>query len=444
MSCVVAIVGRPNVGKSTLFNRLARSRDALVDNQPGVTRDRLYAAVHWEGRALTLVDTGGFEDVDDSALLSQVREQVSRAIQEADRVIFMADGVQGPLPGDLDMAARLRASGKPFYVAVNKIDGPEHEDRCLDFYSLGVDKVHPVSAAHGYGLRALMEEVTGDLPEAAHQPEGEGRIRIAVVGRPNAGKSSLINRVLGSERLLVSESPGTTRDSVDTPFTLGGREYLLIDTAGIRRKGRVRDKLDRFSMIKALRSLDRCHVAVVLLDAAAGVAEQDARICGYALERGRALVLGLNKWDLVRKDPEAKRRLTDQIERQLQFAAFAPRINLSAQTGERVLRLFDRVDVLYEQFCRRIGTGALNRWLQDQVARKPPPRPGRGSLKLFYVTQTGTAPPTFVLFANRPEAVHFSYQRFLVNRIREHFGLTQTPIKLIFRKREGVRSTSGS
>jgi GTP-binding protein len=289
-----------------------------------------------------------------------------------------------------------------------------------------------------------MEEVTKDLPEAAFQTKGEARIRIAVVGRPNAGKSSLINRVLGSERLLVSELPGTTRDAVDTPFALGGREYLLIDTAGIRRKGRVREKLDRFSMIKALRSLDRCHVAVVLLDAAAGIAEQDARICGYALERGRALLLGINKWDLVKRDSEAKRRLTDQIERQLQFVSFAPRIDLSARTGERVLKLFDKVDVLYEQFCRRIGTGSLNRWLQDQVARKPPPRPGRGSLKLFYVTQTSTAPPTFVLFANRPEAVHFSYHRFLVNRIRENFGLTLTPIRLILRKKQGIRSTSGS
>jgi GTP-binding protein len=280
-----------------------------------------------------------------------------------------------------------------------------------------------------------MMDVVSELPQLDSEKEDTGRIRVAVLGKPNVGKSSLINRILGFERLLVSELPGTTRDSVDTLFIWQGKEYLLIDTAGIRRKGRVKEKIEKFSMIKALRSLDRCHVAVILMDAAAEIADQDVRICGYAFERGRGLVLGVNKWDLIKKDPERKRLLDEALDRQLKFVSFTPRINLSALTGERVRKLFEKIDLVYGHYARRISTGALNRALIDMIHRKPPPIIGKGRLKFYYATQTDIMPPTFVVFTNRPEKVHFSYKRFMINQLKERFDLNFTPIRLIFRKK---------
>jgi len=435
MSSIVAIVGRPNVGKSTLFNRLSRSRSALVDDQPGVTRDRLYAIVRWAGTTLTIVDTGGFEDSGREVLLDQVREQVVKAVDEADRIIFMVDGRQGIMPGDEDMADVIRRSQKKFFLAVNKIDGPEHDHLALDFYKLGVDKTHPISAAHGYGLKAFMEEVIRDVPDVDARDDSSGRVRVAVLGRPNVGKSSLINRVLGSDRLLVSELPGTTRDSVDISFSWQGKDYLLIDTAGIRKKGRVKEKIEKFSMIKALRSLDRCHVAVILLDASAGIADQDARICGYAFERARGLILAVNKWDLVKKDPEKRKRLNEAFERHFKFVSFAPRLDISALTGERVRVLFGRISQVYDQYCRRVGTGSVNRALKEMIQRRPPPDAGARRLRLLYATQISVRPPTFVVFVNKPEIVHFSYKRFVINQFRERLDLTHTPIRLIFKKK---------
>ena len=423
------------MGKSTLFNRLSKSRDALVDDEPGITRDRLYAHILWEDTPLTIIDTGGFDDSDHEPLIKQVRKQVLKAIEEADIIIFMVDGRQGIMQGDEDIADLLRRSQKKVCLVVNKIDGPEHDHLVNDFFGLGMEDAYPVSAAHGYGVKALIENVVHGLPKDELEKEDSGSIRVAILGRPNVGKSSLINRILGFERLLVSEIPGTTRDSVDTLFSWRGKEYLLIDTAGIRRKGRVKEKIEKFSMIKALRSIERCHVAVILLDAAAGIAEQDARICGYAFERGRGIILALNKWDLVKKDTEKKRLLDGALERQLQFVSFAPRINLSALTGERVKKLFEKIDLLYDQFCKRLSTGAVNKALEDMTRRNPPPRIGRGNLKFYYGTQTRIRPPTFVVFANRPDKIHFSYKRFMVNQLREIFGLTHTPIRLIFRKR---------
>lgn len=435
MTPIVAIVGRPNVGKSTLFNRLSRSRNALVDDQPGITRDRLHAFIRWGGTPLTIIDTGGFADSDHEPLVIQVKEQVAKAIDEADRIILMVDGPQGIMPGDEDVNDLLRRSQKKVFLAVNKIDGPEHDHLAHDFYRLGVAKVYPVSAAHGYGLKALMGDVVEELPKLEPEMEDEGRIRVAVLGRPNVGKSSLINRILGFDRLVVSERPGTTRDSVDTLFSWRGSKYLLIDTAGIRRKARVKEKIEKFSMIKALRSLERCHIAVILLDAAAGIADQDARICGYAFERTRGIVLAVNKWDLVKKDREKKRLVEKALERQLKFVSFAPRINLSALTGERVKKLFEKIDLLYGQFCQRISTAAVNKALEDMMLKRPPPKIGRGRLKFFYATQTAIRPPTFVVFVNRPEMVHFSYRRFMINQLRDRFDLNHTPLKLIFRKR---------
>ncbi|MBW1944869.1 MAG: ribosome biogenesis GTPase Der, partial [Deltaproteobacteria bacterium] len=411
MGPIVAIVGRPNVGKSTLFNRLSKSRNALVDDQPGITRDRLYASVRWEDSVFTIIDTGGFDEQEREPLLDKVREQVGKAIQEADRIIFMVDGPHGILPADEEIARILRHADKEVFLAVNKIDGLEHDHLVSEFYKLGLDNAYPLSAAHGHGLKSLMEEVTREIGDAAEEMEDDSRVRVAILGRPNVGKSSLINRILGSDRLLVSDMPGTTRDAVDTPYTWKGKDYLLIDTAGIRRKARVKDKVDKFSMIKAIKSLDRCHVAVILLDASTGVAEQDARICGYALERGRAVLLAVNKWDLLKGDRDLRLQLENSLDRSLHFLSFAPRINLSALTGERVRKLFDKIEMLYSQFSTTVGTGALNRAVKEMLQRRPPPAGGRGRLKLFYATQINIEPPTFVVFVNRPDLVHFSYRR---------------------------------
>ena len=432
---LIAIVGRPNVGKSTLFNRITRSRDALVDDQPGVTRDRLYASVRWGESAFTLVDTGGFDVSEHELLLEQVRAQVLKAVEEADRIVFMVSGRDGLMPADEALADLLRRSGKTVFLAVNKVDGPEHENLTADFYALGFHKVLSLSAAHGYGVRALMDEIAGDLPLQGAQERETGEIRVAILGRPNAGKSSLINRILGFERLVVSELPGTTRDAIDTLCTLQGRPFRFIDTAGLRRKARVKEKIEKFSMIKALRSLERCHIAVVVLDAAEGVAEQDARICGYAFERGRGLILAVNKWDLLKKDAEKRKDLEKAFDRQLHFVSFAPRLKLSALTGAGVHKLPGTIVDLYGQFSSRVATGALNKAIQDIVDAKPPPRVGNASLKVLYATQAETKPPTFVVFVNRPDVVHFSYHRFLVNRLKENLGLQKTPIKVVFKKR---------
>ena len=434
-TAVIAIVGRPNVGKSTLFNRISRSRYALVDDQPGVTRDRLYASVRWGDTAFTLIDTGGFDESEGEQLLERVRAQVLKAVEEADSIVFMVSGRDGLVPGDEDLADLLRRSGKPVFLAVNKVDGPEHENLVVDFYRLGLEKVHAVSAAHGYGVRALMDEIAGHLPQHQAPEQASDPIRVAILGRPNAGKSSLINSILGFERLVVSELPGTTRDSIDTLCTLNHQPFLFIDTAGLRRKARVKERIEKFSMIKALRSLDRCHVAVVVLDAAEGIAEQDARICGYAFERGRGIILGMNKWDLVKKDPGKRKPLEDAIDRQLHFVAFAPRLKLSALTGAGVRKLPGMIADLYMQFSSRVATGALNKAIQDIVETKPPPGAGNASLKVFYATQAETKPPTFVVFVNRPDIVHFSYHRFLVNRLKENLGLQETPIRVIFKKK---------
>ncbi|MFC1884226.1 ribosome biogenesis GTPase Der [Thermodesulfobacteriota bacterium] len=435
MNPTVAIVGRPNVGKSTLFNRLSRSRDALVDDIPGITRDRLYASINHDGVAFTLVDTGGFEDIGQDPLLEKVRHQVSTAVNESDAIIFMVDGRQGVMPGDEEIIDLLRRSRKTIFLAVNKIDGPEHDSLTLEFFRFGIDKVYPISASHGYGVRALFDDIVKELPRTDSIWEDSGRIRVAVLGKPNVGKSSLINRILGLDRLLVSDIPGTTRDSVDMPFSYQGKDYLLIDTAGIRRKARVKDKIDKFSMIKAIGTLRRCHVAVILIGADEGVSDQDARIFGYAEERGRAIVTVVNKWDLIKGEPRKRDDLERGIDRRLQFVSYAPRVNLSALTGERVVKLFSKIDLVFEQFSRRIPTPSVNKALGTMIEKHPPPRIGRGRLKFFYATQPRTKPPTFVVFVNRPDMVHFSYERFIINQLREQFRLEASPIKLIFKKR---------
>ncbi|MBN2033705.1 MAG: ribosome biogenesis GTPase Der [Deltaproteobacteria bacterium] len=435
-TAVIAIVGRPNVGKSTLFNRITRSRYALVDDQPGVTRDRLHASVSWGDKAFIMIDTGGFDEADEEQLLKQVRAQVFKAVDEADRIVFVVSGRDGLLPGDEELADYLRRSGKTVFLAVNKIDGPEHENLATDFYRLGLEKVHAVSAAHGYGLRALMDEIVATIPPIETADQKDDSIRVAILGRPNVGKSSLINKILGFERMVVSDLPGTTRDAIDTLCILNDQSFLFIDTAGLRRKARVKEKIEKFSMIKALKSLDRCHIAVVTLDATAGVAEQDARICGYAFERGKGIILALNKWDLVKKDAQKIKHLEEEIDRQLHFVSFAPKLRLSAITGAGVPKLPLIIVDLYKQFSFRVATGSLNKAVRDIVESHPPPRVKNSSFKVFYATQAETKPPTFVVFANRPDLVHFSYQRFLINRLKENLGLQKTPIRVVFKKRQ--------
>ena len=436
MNTLIAIVGRPNVGKSTLFNRFTRSRAALVDDQPGITRDRLYASGEWEGKGFTLVDTGGFDDSEEEPLLQGVRDQVVKAIEEADRILFMVDGRDGLMPLDEKIADVLRRSRKEVFLGVNKADGAEHQHLTADFYGLGFDRVYPVSAAHGYGLSALLDAMTEDLEEEPTKEEAPDDLtKVAIVGRPNVGKSSLVNRIVGSERLLVSELPGTTRDSVDIHFALKGTNYVFIDTAGIRRKGRVKEKIEKFSVIKALQSLDRCHVAVVLIDASEGVTDQDAHICGYAFERGRGVILAVNKWDLVKKDPEKKKRLADTMDRQMSFLSFAPQVYLSALTGEKVKTLFEKINLLHGQLFRRIDTNIVNKALADMVQKNPPPKMGPGRLRFFYATQTDVMPPGFALFVNRPDLVHFTYERYLLNQFREKLDLTEIPIRIRFKKR---------
>jgi len=434
MKPIVAIVGRPNVGKSTFFNRVTRSRAALVDDSPGATRDRNYAQADWDGTGFTVVDTGGFFEDKTDPMAEQVRFQLQKAIDDAHVIVHMLDGRAGISPFDKDLLNLLRTTEKPVFYVVNKIDGPEQESLLYEFHSLGVDTLHPVSAAHGYGMSDLLDDLLGSFPKT-EEPSPPDRIKVAVVGRPNVGKSSLINRILGQQRLLVGAEPGTTRDAVDTVCTVSGTEYLLVDTAGIRRKGRVQGKIEKVSVVRALGSLKRCDVALVVMDAAEGVTDQDAAIAGYALEHGCGCILLLNKWDLVPPEPKTAKRMIDQARSAAKFIHFAPILTISAQTGLHIPKIFQLIDTVYDQYSRRIGTGRINRILEQAVERTPPALHKGQPVKIFYATQLGAKPPTFVCFTNRPQGIHFSYQRYLVNQIRNETGLTQTPIRLYFRKR---------
>ena len=435
---IVAIVGRPNVGKSTLFNRLCRDRRALVDDTPGITRDRLIAQVTWYGRSFCLVDTGGIEEgVGQTPIRMQVQQHAQMAVEEADLVLFLADGKEGLHSGDTAVVDLLRRSGKPVLYAVNKIDGVEQEAAVYEFYQLGVESLFPISAAHGYGVRDLMDALVEKLPAEATGEETAKGIRVAIIGRPNVGKSSLLNRVLGSERVLVSDLPGTTRDAIDVSLTLPDKEYLLIDTPGIRRRSKTREKIEKFSVLKALRSIDRCQVAVLLLDGYEGISSQDVRIAGYIHERGRGAVVVINKWDLVQKDEKKVKQIADGVRESLKFMPYAPQLRISALTGRGVSRLLPTLDSVFSQYCTRVQTPALNNALAEAISRHEPPMHGRSRTKILYGTQAATQPPTFIFFVSKPEAIHFSYERYLTNQIRKAFSLDLTPLRLIFRGREG-------
>ncbi|MCP4371123.1 MAG: ribosome biogenesis GTPase Der, partial [Deltaproteobacteria bacterium] len=414
MKPVVAIIGRPNVGKSTFFNRVTRTRDAIVDNYPGVTRDRHYKDASWNLVNFTLIDTGGFIEGDDFD--SEIRHQIHQAIEDADVIILMLDGKGGISPFDKDMVSILRGSTKPVFYAVNKIDGIEKEVNLYDFYSLGLDKIYPISAEHRYGINDFLDDLVLTFPESipdASEDENKDIIKLAVVGRPNVGKSSLINRILGEQRHLVSEVPGTTRDAVDSLYTVNEKSYLLIDTAGIRRKGKVSKKIEKFSIIKALKSLDRCDVALVVMDTSEGITDQDINIAGYAFERGCGCVLLLNKWDMVEKDTHTVKKYFEELRMQAKFLSFAPALTISALTGQRVKKVFKLAGEVYKQYSTHIGTGRLNKIMEKAVEKNEPSLHRGQRIKFYYSTQIASKPPTFVSFVNYPNAVHFSYKRYL-------------------------------
>jgi len=436
MKPIVAIVGRPNVGKSTLFNRICGERRSLVDDLPGVTRDRLYNEAVWNGKAFIVVDTGGFEPASREPLLALVRGQTELAIEEADSILFLMDARDGLTPSDRETAALLRRTSKPVFYVVNKVDGERHEALTLAFYELGVERIYAISARYGRGVPELLDQITAGFPEGIAVPEGQRDvIRVAVVGRPNVGKSCLVNRLLGKERSLVSPIPGTTRDSVDSELRWHGKRFSLVDTAGIRRKSRTRLPLDRYCAIKALKSIERCDVAVLLVDATEGVTDQDASIGGYIVERGRGCVILLNKWDLIPKDDRTLGQYLERIRHGLPHLDFAPVLSVSAHTGLRVRRLLELVERVQGSCHRRVPTPALNRRFGEWVSRNPPPMHRGRRVRLYYMTQPQVAPPTFVAFSNSPEAIPDAYRRYLVRMIREEFDFVGATIRLEVRER---------
>ncbi|MEJ2134280.1 MAG: ribosome biogenesis GTPase Der [Desulfofustis sp.] len=445
-TAIVALVGRPNVGKSTLFNRITRSRKAIVDPTPGVTRDRQYERVAWKDHFFMLVDTGGIDDNPTDAMVEDIRTQAMAAIAEAGIIFFLMDGKEGLMPADHEVIRLLRRVDKKIFFVVNKIDGPEQEEELLiPFYELGVDQLWSVSAEHSYGFATLMEGLCEALPDDSSGEElPDNTIRLAFLGRPNVGKSSMINRIVGEQRMVVSEISGTTRDSVDTLLSHKDRNYLLIDTAGIRRKGKTREKLEKFSILKALAALGRCDIAVVLLDAGEGITEQDAKVIGYTQDQGRGLILLVNKWDLVAEDKKRQQQIMEEIARAVPFVGFAPLITVSALTGYGFKRLFPAVGSVYRQFTATFPTSALNRLLADATENHSPPIYKNKRLKLYYTSQISTAPPTFVIMTNSYKGVHFSYKRYLVNRYRDGLDLDRVPIRLLFKDKKEQRSRRSS
>ena len=433
---VVAIVGRPNVGKSTLFNRILGQRKAIVEDFPGVTRDRNYAEVTRFSTPFTLIDTGGFEPASSDRMLEQMREQSQLAIEEADVILFLCDAREGLTPSDYEVAEMLRRVDKPVLYVVNKVDGPKQEDEAAEFYALGIERFYAVSAEHGHGISELTLAVQDLLPERDAQEAAESEVRLAVIGRPNVGKSSIVNRMLGYERVVANPTAGTTRDSIDTPFTYNKQRYLLIDTAGIRRRGRVSQKLEKYSIVHALKGMDRAHVVMLVIDAAAGITDQDMTIAGYAYDKGRAMVLVVNKWDAIEKNNQTVKEFTEEIRYKFKFLSFAPIMFVSALTGQRVARIMETVEEVANQFNRKISTAELNRVLQAaEQAHQPSMYHGK-RIKLFYITQTAVRPPSFTIFVNKAEGLHFSYRRYLANKIREPFGFIGCPIRISYRDRE--------
>lgn len=433
---IVAIVGRPNVGKSTLFNALAGEMISIVKDTPGVTRDRIYVDVNWLSYSFTMVDTGGIEPESRDIILSQMREQAQIAIDTADVIIFMTDVRQGLQDADSKVADMLRRSHKPVILVVNKVDNfDKYMADVYEFYNLGIGEPYPISAASRLGLGDMLDEVVKHFPEDKDTSEEDDRPRIAIVGKPNVGKSSIINKLLGENRVIVSDIAGTTRDAIDTPVVKNGREYVFIDTAGLRRKSKIKEELERYSIIRTVSAVERADVVVLVIDAREGVTEQDAKIAGIAHERGKGMIVAVNKWDSIEKNDKTIYEFTNKIKEILSFIPYAEYLFISAKTGQRLNKLFDVIDVVIENHSLRVATGVLNEIFMEAIAMQQPPSDKGKRLKLFYITQVSVKPPTFVIFVNDKELMHFSYTRYIENKVREAFGFAGTPLRFIIRER---------
>ena len=433
---LVAIVGRPNVGKSMLFNKLTGKRLSIVEDTPGVTRDRLYAQAEWRGSPLDLVDNGGIEPGTDDQILSFMREQAEIAIASATVIVFVCDIRTGMTAADQDVAGMLQRSKKPVVLAVNKMDSTGHTDPDMyEFYNLGLGDPYPVSAVHGHGTGDLLDACFEFFPPEDLEEETDDVVKVAIIGKPNVGKSSLVNRILGQERVIVSDVAGTTRDAVDSYLEKEGQKYLIIDTAGMRKKSKVDDRVEKFSVLRATMAIERSDVCVIMIDAQEGVTEQDTKVAGLAHEAGKACVIVVNKWDVIEKDGKTMQRMEEDVRRDLSYMTYAPVLFISALTGQRVDRLFTLIDKVVNQAAMRIPTGVLNQVLSDAQARVQPPTDKGKRLKIYYMTQIGVKPPHFVIFCNDAKLFHFSYQRYLENQIRGTFGLTGTPVRITIRQK---------
>ncbi len=432
---VVAIVGRPNVGKSTIFNRIVGERVSIVEDVPGVTRDRIYSSGEWLNQDFSIIDTGGI-DIGDEPFLAQIRHQAEIAIDEADVIIFMTSGREGVTSADEEVAKILYRSKTPVVLAVNKVDNPEMRADIYDFYALGFGEPVPISGSHGIGLGDLLDEVVRHFPKGGDEEYDEDVIKISLIGRPNVGKSSLVNSLLGEERVIVSDIAGTTRDAIDTKYTVDGKEYVIIDTAGMRKKGKVYESTEKYSVLRALKAIERSDVVLVVLNAEEGIIEQDKKIAGYAHEAGRAVVIVVNKWDAIEKDDKTMKEFEQKVRDHFLFLDYAPIVFLSAKTKRRVHTLLPMIDMASDNHTMRVQTNVLNDVIMDAVAMNPTPTDKGKRLKIYYVAQVAVKPPTFVVFVNEPELMHFSYERFLENRIRDAFGFEGTPIKIIARARK--------
>ena len=434
---IVAIVGRPNVGKSTLFNVLAGETISIVKDTPGVTRDRIYADCTWLNMNFTLVDTGGIEPDSKDVILSQMREQAEIAMETADVIIFLVDVKQGLVDADSKVADMLRRSHKPVVLVVNKVDSfQKYMADVYEFYNLGIGDPHPISAVNRLGIGDMLEAVTEYFDKEQAEEEEDDRTRVAIVGKPNVGKSSLINKLLGENRLIVSDIAGTTRDAVDTEITYNGKEYVFIDTAGLRRKSKIKEDLERYSIIRTVAAVERCDIAILVIDATEGVTEQDAKIAGIAHERGKGIIIAVNKWDAIEKNDKTIYEFTSKIKDTLSFMSYAEIIFISAQTGQRLGKIYELIDTIIDSQTMRIPTGVLNEILTEAVAMKQPPSDKGKRLKIYYMTQVSVKPPTFVMFVNDVALTHFSYTRYIENRIRESFGFRGTSIRFINRERK--------
>lgn len=434
---VVAIVGRPNVGKSTLFNTLAGDRISIVQDTPGVTRDRIYADVTWLNYNFTIVDTGGIEPESNDIILKSMREQAEIAIETADVILFVTDVRQGLVDADGKVADMLRRSKKPIVLVVNKVDNfDKFMPDVYEFYNLGLGDPQPVSAASQLGLGDMLDEVVKHFGENALNEEEDERPRIAIIGKPNVGKSSIINKLLGEDRVIVSNIAGTTRDAIDTTIKRNGTEYVFIDTAGLRRKNKIKEEIERYSIIRTVSAVERCNVAVLVIDATEGITDQDTKIAGIAHERGKGMIIAVNKWDAIEKNDKTMKKFTEDVREKLSYMPYAELLFISAETGQRLPKLFETIDMVIENHSLRVATGVLNEIMAEAVALNQPPSDKGKRLRLYYITQVSVKPPTFVIFVNDKELMHFSYTRYIENKIREAFGFKGTPLKFIIRERK--------